>query len=101
MNPYMAYPQLAHSDAQSAPKLPGLSAHPKLHDEFGKELTEFFSEFGEVRKISKFMSNGAAGFVLVCFACTSAAMNAANSTGCSMFGFCAVRVNLNEMNLLI
>lgn len=101
MNPYMAYPQLAHSDAQSAPKLPILSAQPKSHDEFGKMLNEHFSEFGEVRKISKFMSNGEACFVLVSFACTSAAMNAANLTGCSMFGFCAVRVNLNEMHLLI
>lgn len=96
MNPYMAYPQLTPCNVHTVKKAPIFPAPTKWDDEFDEMLSEFFSRFGEVQKICKFTTSQGNGFILVRFACTSAAMNAANSTGCQMFGFCAVRVNLNE-----
>ena len=77
-------------DSRDAP--PDLSANPAID-----ALRQAYSEFGEVRHISEFQINGNKGFFLVSFAESCSAINAANATGCSLFGFTAVLVDLDRL----
>ena len=65
----------------------------EIHD----ALRRAYSEFGEVRHISRFQTEGNKGFFLVSFAEDRSAINAANSTGCGMFGFTTVLVDLERL----
>lgn len=65
-------------------------------DEFCGALSSFFSDFGEIQRISSFNAKGKGSYFLVGFVLDTAAVKAANSTGCSMFGFNTVLVPLKN-----
>jgi len=67
----------------------------EIHD----ALRRVYSEFGEVQHISGFQVDGKKGFFLVSFAEDRSAINAANATGCGMFGFTTVLVDLERLAL--
>ncbi|OQA33029.1 MAG: hypothetical protein BWY57_01509 [Betaproteobacteria bacterium ADurb.Bin341] len=60
-------------------------------------LRHVYSEFGEVQHISGFQVDGKKGFFLVSFAEDRSAIKAANATGCGMFGFTTVLVDLGRL----
>ena len=65
-------------------------------NEFCGALSSFFSDFGEVERISSFNAKGKGSYFLIGFVSDTAAVRAANSTGCSMFGFNTVLVPLKN-----
>lgn len=56
-------------------------------------LSNFFSRFGEIRKIGKFDHHGKGCFYAIDFVDNASAVHAANATGCCKFGFNAVLVD--------
>ncbi len=75
-----------------------LCAQPKPSNELCAVLSQFFSGFGEVCKVSCFQGKENAAHFLVGFASEKAAVQAANTTGCPMFGFGTVLVKVEGLN---
>lgn len=73
-----------------------LCATPRSNDDLVDVLSKFFSEYGELRKISSFNVNGNGNYFLIDYACDAAAVKAANSTGCCMFGFNTLLLKLDD-----
>ncbi len=65
----------------------------RIHD----ALRPIYSTVGDVRHISRCQAEGQKDFFLVSFADDRSAINAANSTGCCMFGFTTVVVDLERL----
>lgn len=74
-----------------------LGSLTKPAQEVALEIGQIYSIFGEIRKVSNFSLSGKDHYFLVDFARGASAVNAANSTGCSMFGFSSVLVDLNKL----
>lgn len=69
-----------------------LCAQPTSNTDFHHLLSSFFSDFGEIQRITSFHAKEKGQYYLVGFVSDNAAVRAANSTGCRMFGFNTVLV---------
>lgn len=69
-----------------------LCAQPTSDADLCHLLSSFFSDFGEIQRITNFHAKGKDRYFLVGFVSDNAAVRAANSTGCRMFGFNTVLV---------